>query len=40
MSSDAPKEQCIKFTGMVTGAVAEIIVRELNLVNIDNLVMV
>lgn len=40
MSSDTPKEQCIKFARMVTGKVAEIIVRELNLVNIDNLVMV
>ena len=40
MSSGAHKEQCIKFTGMVAGKVAEIIVRELNLVNADNLVMV
>lgn len=36
MSSGEHKEQCIKFTGMVAGKVAEIIVRELNLVNIDN----
>ena len=40
MSSGAHKEQCIKFTGMVAGKVAEIIVRELELVNIDNLVTV
>lgn len=36
MSSGAHKEQCIKFTGMVAGKVAEIIVRELNLVNLDD----
>lgn len=36
MSSGEHKEQCIKFTGMVAGKVAEIIVRELNLVNIDD----
>ena len=35
MSSGAHKEQCIRFTGMVAGKVAEIIVRELNLVNTD-----
>ena len=37
MSSGEHKEQCIKFTGMVAGKVAEIIVRELNLVNTDAL---
>ena len=37
MSKGAHKEQCIHFTGMVAGKVAE---RELNLVNIDNLVSV
>ncbi len=40
MSSGAHKEQCIHFTGMVAGKVAEIIVRELNLVNTDTLVTV
>ncbi len=40
MASGAHKEQCIHFTGMVAGKVAEIIVRELNLVNTDNLVTV
>jgi len=40
MSAGAHKEQCIHFTGMVAGKVAEIIVRELNLVNTDNLVTV
>ena len=40
MSKGAHKEQCIHFTGMVAGKVAEIVVRELNLVNIDNLVSV
>lgn len=35
MSVGAHKEQCIRFTGMVAEKVAEIIVRELNLVNID-----
>lgn len=40
MSSGAHKEQCIHFTGMVAGKVAEIIVRELNLINTDNLVTV
>ncbi|WP_278600505.1 C-GCAxxG-C-C family protein [Clostridium tertium] len=38
MSSGAHKEQCIHFTGMVAGKVAEIIVRELNLVNTDTLI--
>lgn len=40
MASGEHKEQCIKFTGMVAGKVAEIIVRELNLVNTDALVTV
>lgn len=40
MAAGAHKEQCIRYTGMVAGKVAEIIVRELNLVNIDNLVLV
>ena len=40
MGAGAHKEQCILFTGMVAGKVAEIIVRELNLVNNDNLVLV
>ena len=40
MASGAHKEQCIHFTGMVAGKVAEIIVRELNLVNTDILVTV
>ena len=38
MGAGAHKEQCIRFTGMVAGKVAEIIVRELNLVNTDVLV--
>lgn len=40
MSVGAHKEQCILYTGMVAGKVAEIIVRELDLVNTDNLVSV
>ena len=40
MSTGAHKEQCIRYTGMVAGKVAEIIVREFNLTNIDNLVSV
>lgn len=40
MSVGAHKEQCIRYTGMVAGKVAEIIVRELDLVNTDNLVSV
>ena len=40
MASGEHKEQCIKFTGMVAGKVAETIVRELNLVNTDALVTV
>ena len=40
MASGEHKEQCIRFTGMVAGKVAEIIVRELNLVNTDALVTV
>ncbi len=35
MSVGAHKEQCIYFTGLVAGKVAEMIVRELNLVNTD-----
>ena len=35
MSAGAHKEQCIRFTGLVAGKVAEIVVRELNLVNTD-----
>lgn len=35
MGAGAHKEQCIYFTGLVAGKVAEIIVRELNLVNTD-----
>lgn len=40
MASSEHKEQCIRFTGMVAGKVAEIIVRELNLVNTDDLITV
>ena len=40
MASGAHKEQCIRYTGMVAGKVAEIIVRELNLVNTDSLLTV
>ncbi len=36
MSQGEHKEQCIYFTGLVAEKVAEIVVRELNLVNIDN----
>lgn len=39
MSVGGHKEQCIRYTGMVAGKVAEIIVRELELVNTDNLVL-
>ncbi|MGN0144348.1 MAG: C-GCAxxG-C-C family protein [Clostridium sp.] len=35
MGSGEHKEQCIRFTGMVAEKTAEIIVRELNLVNLD-----
>ena len=35
MSKGAHKEQCIKFTGIVAEKVAEIIVREFELVNLD-----
>ena len=35
MGAGAHKEQCIRFTGLVAGKVAEIVIRELNLINID-----
>lgn len=35
MGKGEHKEQCIRFTGMVAAKVAEMIVRELNLVNTD-----
>ncbi len=35
MSKGEHKEQCIYFTGLVAGKVAEIIIRELGLVNTD-----
>ena len=35
MGVGAHKEQCIRFTGLVAGKVAEIVIRELNLINID-----
>lgn len=35
MTQGAHKEQCIRFTGMVAGKVAEIIIRELGLKNAD-----
>ena len=35
MGKGEHKEQCIRFTGLVAGKVAEIIVRELGLVNLD-----
>ncbi|MBE6053779.1 MAG: C_GCAxxG_C_C family protein [Clostridium sartagoforme] len=40
MSAGAHKEQCIRFTGMVAGKVAEIVIREFNLINTDSLVSV
>lgn len=38
MASGENKEQCIAFTGLVAEKVAQIIVREFELVNIDQLV--
>ena len=38
MASGEHKEQCIAFTGLVAEKVAQIIVREFELVNIDELV--
>jgi C_GCAxxG_C_C family probable redox protein len=35
MSKGEHKEQCIRYTGLVAGKVAEIIIRELGLVNTD-----
>ena len=35
MGQGEHKEQCIHFTGLVAGKVAEIVVREFNLKNID-----
>lgn len=36
MSKGEHKEQCIKFTGMVARKVAEIIIREFSLTNLDD----
>ena len=36
MGKGEHKEQCIYFTGLCAGKVAEIVVREMNLVNTDN----
>ena len=36
MSKGEHKEQCIRFTGMVARKVAEIIIRELSLTNLDD----
>ncbi len=36
MGKGEHKEQCIRFTGLCAGKVAEIVARELNLKNIDN----
>ena len=35
MSKGEHKDQCIRFTGLVAGKVAEIVVRELGLINLD-----
>lgn len=35
MGQGEHKEQCIRFTGMVAAKVAEIVIREFNLTNID-----
>ncbi len=37
MGAGEHKEQCIKLTGMIAGKVAEIVVREFGLTNIDEL---
>jgi hypothetical protein len=38
MASGEHKEQCIAFTGLVAEKVAQIIIREFDLVNVDELV--
>ncbi len=37
MKNGEHKEQCIRYTGLVAGKVAELIVKEKNLINIDEL---
>ena len=37
MGAGEHKEQCIKLTGMIAGKVAEIVVREFGLTNVDEL---